>query len=363
MRLASTWLVALCSIGVILSSATILFAEDTVYEPGTFFDTAIGLKSSLPQPGEEFEQQASGENPIIQPPTPDAPQQLSVESLTGPMISLDPPAKKSSPNSKWLGIEDEVRFLFPADVNDPSGIQGGQLQIFELDLNRSEQEQGTVLLPLDQTRNPFFSYREWSGPDNPSLPPNVFRFSFPIAFDTRVEGNGGLGFSVTPQFASDMRANMNSDAWMFDIDLVSHRKITDEVHLVLGAFYWDRVEAIVLPHAGITWSPSNDVYFHLVYPHPEMGICLHRGKDSQFWLTSGLEYHVEAYQINSGITGGNEMVQLADYRALWGFKINGENVSLKMGIGYVFDRELLFRHSDQIYSLDSGLLLTGGLTY
>ena len=355
---------ALLTAALMLAGVNISVAQETIYQPSSGFESA--LQSTVPPvaefPNEPAVEQASGSF-TASPDLGVADVPLMEADIAGPMISLDNPDAEVA--DVFQGItRDDFRFIFPSDVKDRNGNNGGSLQIFELDLGYDiDSNNPTVLAPLDQTTLPFFSYREWTGPGTPELPPNVFRFAFPVAFGAAADKDGGFGFSVTPQFAADMRANMNSDAWMFDIDLYNIMRISEDLHLVYGAFYWDRVDAIVLPHAGFTWTPGPDFYLHMVYPHPEIGACLYESEYTKFWLTMGLAYHVEAYQIKSTVTGGDEMVQMADYRALLGCRLEGEKSTLTFDVGYVFDREMLFRYSDDVFSLESGLMLSGGMTF
>lgn len=211
---------------------------------------------------------------------------------------------------------------------------------------------------------PEFNYRSWSGPTNPQLPPNVFRFA--SDFELATPGNNPLSMQIgfTPAFVSDFVASPSSDAFNYDARGVLFLRTSPQLMFAVGAAYWHRVNDIVIPYAGIVWTPSDYWEFRLMFPKSRISYFLGNWWGGAAWVYGGLEYNVEAYQINMHDPGNlDEKIQISDYRAVFGLRSEGSGVTGFVEGGWVFARQAIFAHGTPGFDINTGLIARIGLRF
>ncbi len=363
-RMTFNFAQSLLLLGIFVSICQVAYASDeTLYQLDEQFSDAFAtpLATTIPVMPHPSSVQLSetveslGDEPLLL--ESDLPAQATELDQTRQLESADethPP----------LISYEMFSYIFPAEINSNQGQSTGNFSIFELDFyhvsTRSFDDSAPILSAAHQS---WFRYREWTGVRSPDLPPNVYSFAFPFQLGVASVKHSGISFSLTPQFSSDFRANMNSDAWMFDIDLVGTRVINESFTLVSGVFYWDRVDAIVLPHAGFVFRPHEDWQFTMVFPHPTIDWKIYHAGDVSAWLKLGLEYHVESYQIKLAPADRDEQIQLADYRGTLGLFVSSPDIEAFFETGVVFDRRVKFRHDTPGFGISPALMLQCGFSY
>jgi hypothetical protein len=141
-------------------------------------------------------------------------------------------------------------------------------------------------------------------------------------------------------------------------------QVTPELGIILGVAYWDRVDDIFIPYGGITWNPSEYWRFALTFPKGSINAFLLNWGSASVWLYGAFEYHVEAYQIDLGSpTGRDEKIQLADFRAVLGLRLDGEKAAAFLEGGSVFDRRVKFLHGTPGFDIDNAGIIRFGLLF
>lgn len=211
---------------------------------------------------------------------------------------------------------------------------------------------------------PEFNYRSWSGPTNPALPPEVFRFASDFELATPGNFPVSLQLGFTPAFVSDFSANPNSDAFNWDVRGVVFVRTSPQLMFALGAAYWKRVDDIVLPYAGLVWTPNDYWELRLMFPKSRISYFLGNWWGAATWVYGGVEYNVEAYQIDLTSPGGQaEKIQLSDYRALFGLRSEGRGVTGFVEVGWVFARDVTFLHGTPGFDINTGFIGRLGLRF
>jgi hypothetical protein len=211
---------------------------------------------------------------------------------------------------------------------------------------------------------PEFNYRSWDGPTTPNLPANVYRFA--SDFELATPGNYPLSMQLgfTPAFVNDFSANPTSDAFNYDARAVAFLRTSPQLMFALGAVYWHRVDDFLLPYAGIVYTPNDTWEFRLMFPKSRVSYFMGNWWGAATWAYAGLEYNVEAYQINlASPTGGAEKIQLADYRALLGLRTESRGVTGFVEAGWVLDRQVRFLHGTPGFDINSGFIGRIGLRF
>jgi hypothetical protein len=112
--------------------------------------------------------------------------------------------------------------------------------------------------------------------------------------------------------------------------------------LVAGAGYWERVENIVLPYAGVVWNPNDLWEFRLLFPKTRISYFLGNIGNAAHWIYATGEYHVESYQITMPGVADSEKVQLSDYRIGLGLRSDHGWYDKSVEVGYVLGRQVEF---------------------
>lgn len=211
---------------------------------------------------------------------------------------------------------------------------------------------------------PEFNYRSWSGPTNPGLPPDVYRFASDFELATPGNYPVSLQLGFTPAFVTDFSANPNSDAINWDARGVVFLRASPQWMVALGAAYWKRVDDIVIPYAGVVWTPNDYWELRLMFPKSRISYFLGNWWGAATWVYGGIEYGVEAYQIDlTSPSGDPEKIQLSDYRALFGLRSEGGGVTGFIEVGCVFDRQVNFLHGTPGFDINTGFIGRIGLRF
>ncbi|MFT3772271.1 MAG: hypothetical protein QM820_43275 [Minicystis sp.] len=103
------------------------------------------------------------------------------------------------------------------------------------------------------------------------------------------------------------------------------------------------MDDIVLPYAGVVYTPNDLWEFRLLFPKPRISYFLGTPNGVATWVYVQAEYHVEAYQVDTYPGRGQDRVQIADWRVVGGMRFEAGWLTTFVEAGYVFDRKVEFR--------------------
>ncbi|MFO1096416.1 MAG: DUF6268 family outer membrane beta-barrel protein [Planctomycetaceae bacterium] len=225
----------------------------------------------------------------------------------------------NGPQPYRYGLHERVNVSYLPPVG---ATNNSHLEMFEVDVEKS------YVTPLMGnwvfTTSPQINYRSWSGPrglPGPSnLPGSVYRFGLNLQLATPVVNGWSAEFGFNPAVATDFNAPVNGHAVLFDGYAVAFWTWSRQVTWALGALYWDRVDNIILPYAGVVYSPNDLWEFRLVFPQPRVSYFLGTPNGVATWIYAGAEYHVEAYYVDLNFGGVDTRVQYSDWRVYGGIR-------------------------------------------
>ncbi len=271
----------------------------------------------------------------------------------------------------------------PGQPTLPPGVRNGVFQKFLFDYtwlapggadglgSNDVQLQAIFALPCPTVNSPLvitpgFAVHYLQGPTNADLPPQLHEGWLDFRWLSQVTPKFGLDLALTPGIYSDFEQG-SSKAFRLQAHAAAAWTYNETTKLVLGAAYLDRPDVNVIPIGGVVWTPSADVNFDLIFPHPKVsrriywsGLCTDTVQD---WAYIAGEFTGDAWAI-AGPGGIAEQVVLSDYRLILGLerKVAG-GLSSRVEVGYVFGRRI--RYSDgqpDFYPTDT-VMFRGGLTY
>ncbi len=199
---------------------------------------------------------------------------------------------------------------------------------------------------------PTFSLHQWDGPKPPSSA-DLPALAYSAFLDTGWQSDPAriLGAEL------GMRVGMFSDFDTATSDSlrvmgrgIGRIRLTPRATLKLGVLYLDRNKVKLLPAGGLLWQPNPDTRFDLFFPEPKLSHYLSTIGNSDTWWYVGGYYGGGSWTVERR-AGGKESVDINDLRLVLGLEW-GRNDQMRQGrrngfveIGYVFDRELLYKES------------------
>ncbi len=292
-----------------------------------------------------YQQPQFGTDPYAQayPGAQGYPGGMSADPWAGgvaPYATQNPAYGINGPQPHQFGIRNsaEVGFLPSGNAKVP-GL--GDLNILAVDV------ESRLTSPLGPAwvfqMAPQFGYRSFEGPNSagggPDLPGSAWKFGLDLVLQTPSSNGWSFEFAFNPTVGTDFD-RFSSDAIMYDGRAAAYWTWGPRVTWVLGAQYWDRVDDIVIPYAGVIWTPNQLWEFQLVFPKPKVSVFLGTPLGVATWLYASGEYHVEAYELFSAGTLTSRRVQFEDYRVMGGFRWDTGWVQSFAEAGYVFERNV-----------------------
>lgn len=135
----------------------------------------------------------------------------------------------------------------------------------------------------------------------------------------------------------------------------------------LGAAYWDRVDGMVIPYAGVVYTPNQYWEFRLLFPKPRVSVFLGAPWGMPTWAYVSGEYHVEAYEVVVRPPGGGgsqqTRVEFEDWRVLGGLRWEAGWLTTFVEAGWVFGREVDYERVGQDFDVDTGFIARMGFRY
>lgn len=242
----------------------------------------------------------------------------------------------------------------------------GSLGIFGFDLEKE------LVRPLPTgwvfSIAPQYNLRLWDGPrgtpGQAHLPGDAHRFGLGLKLATPDFGGNTFEFGFNPALATDFEESLSRNTFQFDGHAVWFWRWTPQFMVALGAAYWDRVDDIVLPYAGVVWNPNDRLEFRLLFPKPRISLFLGAPSGIATWAYVSGEYHVESYEISMSPPGARDQVQLTDWRLLGGMRFETGWLTTFVEAGGVFGRDVEFRNASSTdFDLNSGFIGRAGFRY
>ena len=290
--------------------------------------------------------------------------------------TFETPAIMAPPGMPWTGAMERDPFIYGPDpvlggpfgggtvlsgVNGPQPYRNGFTPRYESvylgSANTSNPNVGAFqseninfevayTTPLAQgvvfTNTPQLGIGLWSGPQTVDLPGSVYHLGWDFTLASPIAGPWSMQLDFNPSINSDFSSALNHDAVQLDANAMLFYRTSPQLMLVAGAGYWERVENIVLPYAGVVWNPNDLWEFRLLFPKTRISYFLGNIGNAAHWIYATGEYHVESYQITMPGVADSEKVQLSDYRIGLGLRSDHGWYDKSVEVGYVLGRQVEF---------------------
>lgn len=214
---------------------------------------------------------------------------------------------------------------------------------------------------------PSFSFHFWNGPDvsdtgpGGDLPPLVYDAFLATSWKPR----------FNPWFSADLGLAVGVWTDFQYVDQDSLRILGRGLGVVtfnpqwqfaLGVVYLDRMDVKLLPAGGVIWTPTPDARFEFLFPQPKLAHRITNYRNVEIWAYVAGEYGGGQWTIETA-TGGRDLVTYNDFRLIFGVEgVNFNGLRANFDIGYIFNREILYR-SRPNFDPDDTFMLRAGLAF
>ena len=212
---------------------------------------------------------------------------------------------------------------------------------------------------------PGFSFHFFNGPDANAprdLPGTVYdafgQFSWRPQVTERLGFDLGVSFGVYSDFTY-----VNRTSFRILGRGVGLWTINPQWQAAAGVVYLDRLETKILPAGGFIWRPHDDARFEILFPQPKLAQRITNYGNAEIWGYVGGEYGGGQWSI-SHVDGSRDEINYNDFRIFLGVEAFGvRNLKGHFEIGYVFNREIIYRNGSPPFEPDSTVMIRTGLGF
>ena len=183
--------------------------------------------------------------------------------------------------------------------------------------------------------------RLWEGPIGAALPGALYQLGWDFKLATPLAGPWSMQLDFNPSINTDFAGGIGREAINLDANAMLFYRTSPQWMWVLGAGYWDRIDNIIVPYAGVVWNPNDLWEFRLLFPKARASYFLGNVGTASHWIFATGEYHVESYQYDTPGLGRNQ-IQIQDYRVGVGLRSDHGWYDKTIEAGYVFGRQVDF---------------------
>jgi len=209
----------------------------------------------------------------------------------------------------------------------------------------------------------FFNARWWQGPSGTALPAQVDQISTDLELGLFNDGPWSGQIAFHPQIVETYEAKLDRNAFNFDGRAIATFKASQQWSFVGGVAIWDRVTTMVVPHAGVIWTPNERWEFRILYPKSRISYFLGNRWNADFWVYGQAEYTAEAWQSVDPQSPNIDRMQITDDRLSLGLRWDSGRYSVFTEGGYVFNRQIKFEGSAPGFDLDNTWMFRAGFRY
>ena len=241
------------------------------------------------------------------------------------------------------------------------------------DLGFSDLDTWVVLgLPFPRRDTPLliipgFAVHYLDGPvaPAPDLPPRIYDAWIEWRHLRQFNEAWAMDASVTTGYYSDFVAD-SGDAFRITGRGVGVYTWSPITKVVLGAGYFNRAAARVLPVGGLIITPDASTRYELIFPSPRVAWRLDwlsvPGVDERWFYVAG-EFGGGVWAVERA-GGASDKIDSTDIRVIVGVEQDlPGSLTSRFEVGYVFAREIEFSSATANYEPEDSLLLRMGVKY
>lgn len=213
---------------------------------------------------------------------------------------------------------------------------------------------------------PGFSFHFFNGPDadpNRDLPGQVYDLFGQFSWRPQFTPRWGADLAVSVGAYTDFQYADHTSIRLLGRALGTFQ-VNERWQVQAGVVYLDRLQVKILPAGGLIWTPHDDARFEILFPQPKISQRITTYGNAQIWGYIAGEYGGGQWSIEHGDGGPHDVINYNDLRLILGVETFGHgNIRGNFEIGYVFNREIIYRSGVPEYKPDDSFMLRAGLGF
>lgn len=252
------------------------------------------------------------------------------------------------------------------------GSKRNQLQMHDVDISTTMVLQFFAHSGQGLRITPGFTWHFLDGPQPPiptntNLPARLYDAYLDARWAPQLTRQFGMDLNFRTGVYSDF-TKVTSDSVRFMGTGVGVLQLTPTSAMKIGVTYLDRLQVKILPAGGLLWTPNPQTKFDIFFPAPKLAKYWTTMGNADVWWYLGAEYgggNWTMERLNDPLLGFADRVDINDIRVFGGLEWHGLNERVGFfEVGYVFDREIVFRNVPQDnLKLDDTVMLRGGVRF
>jgi len=278
------------------------------------------------------------------------------------------PPQQSWQQDPWTSFTDE---FLPKVLENPRawtvyipGGSGNELNINNIGLATTINIPKFLNGPSPLKISPGYIFNFWNGPTGPIYDLPAQAYSSYLAFDhiTDPSKMSGLETNFTVGFYSDYK-NTSSNGLRLTGKLLGWSRLNEYTVAKFGVEYFDRLDIKLLPAFGLYMNPNPDMKLDLYFPKTKLAHRLPRINNYDAWGYIGAELGGGSWAIDRA-NGMKDQADVNDVRAFFGIEWMGNaQVTGFLDLGYVFNREIVYRSATPNLDLSDAMMLRFGFAF
>ena len=242
----------------------------------------------------------------------------------------------------------------------------------DFDINTTELS-ASFGIPFGQIQQPIlitprFNFHWWAGPSSlgvapdRDLPARVYDAYLETSWRPQFTPRLGADLSVSVGVFGDLRYTDSHTLRVMGrgLGLVN---LTPTATLALGVWYINRDRVKLLPAGGVIWTPHPDAKYEILFPNPKLAHRIANTGVTDYWGYIAGEYGGGQWTvIHQDDT--RDVVNYNDMRLILGVEATtNQRLKGNFDIGYVFNREILYRNGTPQVEPGDSVMVRLGLQY
>jgi hypothetical protein len=282
------------------------------------------------------------------------------------------PSNRAWPSQFWARMQSQYlprlleRPRFSHTWLAGESTDGNELGINDIELATTMSFPNFLGTPQPLRISPGFILHLWSGPDEAvtgfDLPSRAYSGYLSFDYLSDPSRQAGLETNFTFGIYTDFDG-FDSDSLRYTGVALGWARLNSYTTLKVGVEYFDRVDVKMLPAFGVFLAPNPDLRFNVYFPRPKLAQRLPNTWNRDVWVYVGGEYGGGSWVIER-TAGALDQTDINDVRAFIGIEsFFAQRITGFIEVGYVFDREIIYRSTMDHLKLDDTIMVRSGIAF
>lgn len=281
-----------------------------------------------------------------------------------------PNSQTAWPSQAWSQFREE---WWPRLIEHPRfrhtylyGQDGDDLQIHDTEIATTLTFPSFLATNQPIRISPGFVFHFWDGPDTAvtgaDLPAQAYSAFLAFDFMSSVSQpmGGEVNFTIGTYTDFD---HVTSDSLRLTGVGLGWFRLNNTTTFKIGVEYIDRLDIKLWPAIGFFMMPSSDTKLDIYFPRPKFAWRLPNNYNFDVWAYVGAEYGGGSWTIER-LGGVGDQVDINDVRLFLGAEWMGRRrVTGFAEVGYVFERELIYRSLAAPVEISDTFMIRAGLAF